>query len=95
MDAVRYGLVSAIRCMNMSLRVTRAAMRRRAGRGIGPTDLDGALVHVAVVSAVEMAVVEVVDVIAVANGEMAAICSVNVIVSGVNFVVHDLAFPVA
>jgi hypothetical protein len=87
-------LVSAARRVNMSLGVTRAAVRRGAGRRVGRPDIEDALVHVAVVPVVKMPVVEVVDVVAVADGEVAAVGAVNVIVIGMGAVAHDFfLFP--
>ena len=85
-------LVSAARRVNMSLGVTRAAVRRGAGRRVDRTDLEDALVHVAIVAVVEVAIVEVVDVVAMTDGEVAAVGAVNVIVIGMGGVAHDFFF---
>ncbi len=92
MIAVRDRLVTATGAVDMALGVTGAAVRRRARSGVGGANLDSALIHVAVMAAVEMAVVEVVDVIAVADREMPAIGAVNVIVIGVSVVAHEVLF---
>ena len=90
--AVRDRLVSAARRVNMSLGVTRAAVRRGAGRRVDRTDLEDALVHVAIVVVVEMAIVEVVNVVAVADCEVTAVSAVDVIVIGMGGVAHDFFF---
>lgn len=47
--AVRDGLMPAPGCVNVSLRVPRAAVRWRTGGGVGSADVEGALIGVAVV----------------------------------------------
>ena len=90
--AVRDGLVSAARAVDMALGVTSAAVRRRARGRIGRADLEDALVDVAIVPVVEVAIVEVVDVVAMADGEVAAVSAVDVIVIRMGGVAHDFFF---
>jgi len=90
--AVRDGLVPATLRVDMSLRVTGAAVRRRAGRRVGRTDLEDALVYMALVAVMKVAVVQVVDVVAVLDGEVAAVGAVSVIVIGMGVVAHDFFF---
>lgn len=90
--AMRNYLVTATRAVDMALGVTGAAVRRRARGRIGRVDLDDALVHVAIVEVVKVPVVEVVDVVTMADGEVAAVGAVDVIVIGMNGVAHDFFF---
>lgn len=90
--AVRDRFVTAARAVEMALGVTRAAVRRRARGGIGRADLEDALVDVPIVGVVEVAIVEVVDVVAMTDGEMAAVSAVDVIVIGMGGVAHDFFF---
>lgn len=91
--AVRDGGVSTARGVSVTRRVPGTCVRRCARRGVVAGDLDDALVHVAVMAVVEMAVVQVVDVVAVADGGVTAAGAVNVIVSVVGRVAHDFFFP--
>jgi hypothetical protein len=90
--AMRDRLVTATCAVDMTLRVTGAAVRRRARGRIGRADLENALVHVAIVAVMKVAVVEVVDVVAVKDGEVAAVGAVDMIVIGVRVVAHDFLF---
>lgn len=90
--AVRDRLVTATRAVDMALGVTSTAVRRRARGRIGRADLDNALVHVAIVAVVEVTIVEVIDVVAMADGEVAAVSAVDVIVIGMGGVAHDFFF---
>jgi hypothetical protein len=81
--AVRDGLVSAARAVDMALGVTSAAVRRRARGRIGRADLEDALVDVAIVPVV---------VVAMADGEVAAVSAVDVIVIRMGGVAHDFFF---
>lgn len=90
--AVRDGLVSAARTVDMVLGVTSAAVRRRARGRIGRADLEDALVDVAIVPVVEVAIVEVVDVVAMADCEVSAVSAVDVIVIRMGGVAHDFFF---
>lgn len=91
--AVWDGLVSTTRTVNVPLGVTDTAVRRRAGRRVGRTDLEDAFVHVTFVLVVKVTVVQVVDVVTVPDGEVSAIGAVNVIVIGMGLVSHDFFFP--
>jgi hypothetical protein len=91
--AMRYRFVTTTRAVVMALRVTSAAVLRRAGGRIGRADLEDALVDVPVVTVVEVAIVEVVDVVAMADGEVAAVSAVDVIVIRMGGVAHDFCFP--
>ena len=90
--AVRDRLVTATSAVDVARGVTGAAVRRRAGRRIGGANLEDALVDVPIVTVVEVAIVEVVDVVAMADGEVAAVCAVDVIVIRMGGVAHDFLF---
>jgi hypothetical protein len=70
--AVRHRLVPASRTVHVPAVVSAAAVLGRAPVRIGGRYLDRVLVHVIGVHMVQMAVVEIVDVIAVANSGMPA-----------------------
>lgn len=92
--AVRDGLMAAVCAVNVTLVVPSTAVRRRAGGGVHRSDFENALIHVPVVGVVEVAVVQIVDVVAVANGGMAAGWAVVVLVVRVGTVSHDFfCFP--
>ena len=92
--AVRDGLVATARAVDVTLGVPRAAMRGRARGGVRRVDREGALVDVSVVRTMKVAVMEIVDVVAVANGGVAAGRTVGVIVVRVGAVGHGFfCFP--
>lgn len=91
--AVRHRFVSATSGVHVVLGMARAIVCRRAGCGVPGADFEHALVHVSVVGVVKVTIMQVVDMIAVANGRMAAIGAVNVLVIRVGIVAHDLFFP--
>jgi hypothetical protein len=64
-------LMSAARAVHMPRLVTAAAVIRGAVIGIFRTHLDDMLIHVVTVRIMEMAIMQIVDVIAVANGGVA------------------------
>ena len=66
---MRHRLMSALRAMHMPRRVTAAA--GRALIGIFRTHLDGMFIHMLAVWMMEMAIMQIVDVITVANGRVA------------------------
>jgi hypothetical protein len=66
--AVRHGFVSAARTM-----LVRASNFGRTAHGVGVADVDGMLVDVIVVHVVQMAVMKVVDMVAMAHGRMPAV----------------------
>ncbi|MDQ0032912.1 indole-3-glycerol phosphate synthase [Variovorax boronicumulans] len=70
--AMRHGFMAAVGTVNMSRLMTRAAMVRRALIGIRGRDLKGVLVNVAIVHVVQMAVMQIVDMVAVRDGGVAA-----------------------
>jgi hypothetical protein len=71
-------LVSASRPVYVTLVVTGTDVIRRAALRVGRAHLDDMLVDVAVVHMVQVTVVEVVDMIAMAHGRVAASWAVNV-----------------
>jgi hypothetical protein len=80
--AVRNRLVAAARAMNMAGVMTPAAMVRSAAVGVLPGDVDHVLVDMILMRMVEVAVVQIVDVAAVAHGGMAATRTMLVSVVG-------------
>lgn len=90
--AVRHGLVSAPRTVDMVVRMRVADVTGRALGGVVCVDLQDVLVHMVFVGMVEVTVMEIVDVTAVADGHMAAALSVSMIVVGVNVVIAHESF---
>jgi hypothetical protein len=80
--AMRHGFVSASGSVHMSCLVTGTGVTRRAPCGIYRAHLDHMLIDVVVVHMMQMTVVELVDVIAVTHGRVAASRSVDVRVIG-------------
>jgi len=70
--AMRHGFVAAIGTVNMPCLMTRAAMVRRALVGVRGRDFEGVLVNVAVVHVVQVIVMQIVDMVAVRDGGVAA-----------------------
>jgi hypothetical protein len=91
--AVGDGLVPAPGCVNVSLRMTRAAVRRRAGGRVGGANVEHALIDVAVVCVMQVAVVQIVDVVSVFDRLVAAVGAVNVLVMLVGGVIHGVFLP--
>ncbi len=87
MVAVRHGLVAAARPVPVALIVTGADVIGRAGAGIAGAHLEDMLVDMAAVRVMEMAVVQIVDVITMLDRSMAAGWAMLVRVVGVNLVV--------
>ena len=78
MVAMRDGFVSASRPMDMIMLVTQTAVGDgRTGVGVRDGYLDDMLIHVIVMGMVQMAIVQIVHVIAVAHGRMTATGSVD------------------
>lgn len=80
--AVRHDLMSASRPMHVSRLMTPAAMRRRALIGVVRVYLDRVLIDMIAVGMMEMAIMQIVGVVAVTNGGMAAAGTMPVIVIG-------------
>jgi hypothetical protein len=89
--AVRHRLVTATRPVDVTGFVAGALVRHAAVRVLC-IDLDGVLVVVVAVGAVEMAVVQVTGVVAVTNGGVPALGAVGVWVIGVLLAAHVSAF---
>lgn len=87
MVAVRHGLVAAARPVPVALIVTGADVIGRAGAGIAGAHLEDMLVDMAAVRVMEMAVVQIVDVITMLDRSMAAGWAMLVRVVGVNLMV--------
>ncbi|MEJ5367408.1 MAG: hypothetical protein WHT08_03755 [Bryobacteraceae bacterium] len=85
---VRHGRVPAAMAVHVAGVVAATAVRRRADRGIASGDFDRTLIDVVFMHGVQAAVVEIVDVIAVANGSMAAAFAVDMRVLRVDAVVR-------
>ena len=81
--AVRNGCVAAVGAMNVLLVV--AFRPERAFVGIRGTDGDGVLVHVVAVRMMQMAVVKIIHVPIVHDGDMSAIFAMDMRMIGVRF----------
>ena len=81
--AVRHGFVPAARAMDVVGRMTGAAMVRRALVGIRVRDLDHVLIDVVVVHVMKVPIMQVVHMIAVTDGRVAAHGTVQMRVIGV------------
>ena len=86
--AVGHGFVAAAGRVGVALLVARALVVGRASLGVRAPDLERALVNVPFVRVVQVAVVQVVDVVAVPDGDVAAARAVNVIVVRMGVVAH-------
>jgi hypothetical protein len=87
MIAVRHGVVTTTGSVHV-LAPMRAADVRHAAGGIHRIDRDDAIIEVPCVRAVEMTIVQKVDVVTVANSGVAAFRAVLVIVVCVSLVLH-------
>lgn len=96
-DVIAMGncLMAASRAMLVTGFVTGAEVIRRASRRIGLTHLDHVLVDMIAVRLMQVAVVQVVDMVAVLDGDMAAAGAVNVSVAFMDsmFVRHGMIAP--
>ena len=86
--AVRHGLVPAVGPVDVGGLVPLASVARRAVSGIGSVHLEAVLVRVIAVGVMEVAPVEVVDVISVLDGNVPAVGTVDVVVVGMLFAAH-------
>jgi hypothetical protein len=86
--AVRNRFVAASGTVDVRRIVGGAGVRRSAGVGIGGRNLDHVLVEMVAVRGVEVAVVQVIDVVSMPDRGMAAILAVDVGVVVVNGVAH-------
>ena len=87
--AVRYGFVAAVGAVN----VAGAIVYGVAAVGIGVVNFQTVFVVVAVVFVMQVAVVQVIDMVAVLNGGMAAAAAVNMVMVGVcRTVAHGASF---
>lgn len=86
--AVGHGLVSAAGAVDVTVLVPGAAVCGGAGGRVALAHLDHVLVHVVAVGVVEVAVVEVVHVVAVLDGDVATLGAVDVVVVLVLVAVH-------
>ena len=82
--AVRYSFVAATFAVNVAV----AGVNRVAAVRVGFIDAQGMLVVVAVVLMVQVAVVQIIDVVFVFDGSVAAVCAVNVVMMFVGFAGH-------
>jgi hypothetical protein len=90
--AVGDSLVATAGTVNVVLSVATAPMRRRTRGWVRCVDRHFALVHVPVVGAMKVTIVQVVDVVAVTNRCVPAARTVDVIVIGVGLVAHVFLF---
>ena len=82
--AVRYGFMAATFAVNVAV----AGVNRVAAVRVGFIDAQGMLVVVAVVLMVQVAVVQIIDVVFVFDGSVTAVCAVNVVMMFVGFAGH-------
>lgn len=82
--AVRYGFVAATFAVNVAV----AGVNRMAAVRIGFSDAQCMLVVVAVVLMVQVAVVQIINVAFVFDGNVAAVCAVDVVMMFVGFAGH-------
>jgi hypothetical protein len=90
--AMRHGRVSTARAVDMVGGVSGAAVVRRALGGVGRIDGDRVLVDVIAVDVVQVPVVEIVDVTRVLDRGMPAVGAVNVVVTFVDRVRHEISW---
>ena len=83
MALMRYRLVSAAGTMDMAGFMTGTAMIRRAGVGVGLRHLDHMLVHVVAMRMVQMAIMQIVDMVAVPQCGVTAAGAMRVAMVGV------------
>jgi hypothetical protein len=88
MVAVRDLLVAAARAVHVGLVVSATCVRRSARCGILGSDLDDALIYMSVVRMVQMSIMEVVDMVAVANGGVTTALTVHVLMVRVLLALH-------
>lgn len=87
--AMRYGRVTTVWSMHMIIVMT-FALVRRAGVRIDFRNRNYVLVVMILVSTVQMAIVQIADVITVLDSDMAAAWTVHVLVVFVNLVAHGV-----
>jgi hypothetical protein len=92
MVAMRHRFMAAASAVHVGGVVTAAGVAAGAGGGIGAGDLNGVFVVMTVVGVVEMAVVEVVDVVTMLDGGMAAARAVLVGMICVCIASHVICF---
>jgi hypothetical protein len=76
--AMRNGFVAAARTMLMGCFMAARAMRQRAPIGIGFADFDHVLFGASVMNVLQMAMIEIIDMVAVPNRDVAAAWSMRV-----------------
>ena len=81
---VRYGFVAATFAVNVAV----TGVNRMAAVRIGFIDAQGVFIVVAVVFMVQVAVVQIIDVVFVFDGSVAAVCAVDVVMMFVGFTGH-------
>jgi hypothetical protein len=96
MIAMRHGLVAAPRPMRMARFVTGMSVLRSAMVRVDGVYFDHMFIHMIVMRMVEMTIMQIIDVVAMANRNMAASRSVLMRMIGMSGVVvfgHRLPFP--
>jgi hypothetical protein len=83
MIAMRHGLVSAAGTMDMARLMAGTAVIRRAGVWVRFRHLDHMLVHMVAMRMVQMAIMQIVDMVAVPQGGVAATGAMRVAMVGV------------
>jgi hypothetical protein len=92
MVAMRHRRVTAAGSVDMSLVMRPTLVVRGAGGRINRAHLERALVHVPRVGVVQMAIVQVVDMVAVLDGGVPTVGSVLMVMVRVGLVAHDSSF---
>lgn len=77
MISVRHGFVTAVRAVYMSLRVTFAFMSRGTALGVGLTNVYDMLIDMVAVRVVQMAIMEVADMVIVGDASVTAFRTVG------------------
>lgn len=80
--AVRHGIMAAARAMNMILAVADMVRQRPAARRIDRADLDHMLVDVIAMRMMQVSIVKIVDVIAMAHGDVTTVGAMHMTVIG-------------
>jgi hypothetical protein len=83
------GRMTAVRAMDVSGVVSRALMSRGTVGGVRRRHFDLALIVVSIVGLMQVAVVQIVDVVAMGDGDVSTVGAVLMIVLGVSLAGHS------
>lgn len=93
MGSMRHGFVAAARAVDMPRLMAFARVARGADAGVVRADLDDVLIEVIAMRRVQVAVVQVVDMVSVPDGGVAAARSMHVRVIGMDAMFAHWDFP--